>query len=67
MKLSLLASIPALLAALTTANYLDQNAVCGDNKECSRDCQDGAYHTVASIFKSTSSTSAARAPHPRAP
>ena len=50
MKLPLLASIPALLAALTTANYLDQNAVCGDNKECTRDCQDGAYHIVADIF-----------------
>lgn len=44
-----IASISAL-AALTSANFLEQNEVCGDNKDCERDSQDGRYHIVADVF-----------------
>jgi hypothetical protein len=34
------------LVALASADYLEQNTLCGDNKACEGNCQDGRYHIV---------------------
>lgn len=33
-------------AASQTTNFLEQNVLCGDNKECESRCRDGRYHIV---------------------
>lgn len=38
--------IPTLLAAASSAEYLEQNTLCGDNLDCQNNCQDGRYHIV---------------------
>jgi hypothetical protein len=35
------------LAAFASADYLEQNTLCGDNKACEGNCQDGRYHIVS--------------------
>ena len=45
MKFSL-ALISTLLASAATADYLEQNTLCGDSKECTNNCRDGRYHIV---------------------
>jgi hypothetical protein len=35
------------LAALASADYLEQNTLCGDNKEFASNCRDGRYHIVS--------------------
>jgi hypothetical protein len=45
MKFSL-ALISTLLASAASADYLEQNTLCGDSKECTNNCRDGRYHIV---------------------
>lgn len=33
-------------AAAQTTNFLEQNVLCGDSKECESRCRDGRYHIV---------------------
>jgi hypothetical protein len=44
MKLSL--ALASTLLAATASAYLEQNTLCGDNKACEGNCQDGRYHIV---------------------
>jgi hypothetical protein len=44
MKLTI--ALMSTLAALASAEYLEQNTLCGDNKDCEKNCQDGRYHIV---------------------
>ncbi|KAJ2968791.1 hypothetical protein NQ176_g9008 [Zarea fungicola] len=34
--------------AAQTTNYLEQNVLCGDSKDCETRCRDGRYHIVKS-------------------
>jgi hypothetical protein len=40
------------LAVLISADYLEQDALCGDNKECESKCKRGRYHLVMDDAKS---------------
>jgi hypothetical protein len=44
MKLTI--ALISTLAAIASADYLEQNTLCGDNKACEGNCQDGRYHIV---------------------
>ncbi|KAJ3497204.1 hypothetical protein NLG97_g2080 [Lecanicillium saksenae] len=33
-------------AAAQTTNFLEQNILCGDSKECKSRCRDGRYHIM---------------------
>lgn len=44
MRISL-AIISTMLAAVS-ADYLEQNTLCGDNKDCENNCLQGRYHIV---------------------
>lgn len=35
-----------MLLAAASADYLEQNALCGDSKECTDNCRAGRYHIV---------------------
>jgi hypothetical protein len=37
-------AIISILAAATSAQFLEQNALCGDNKDCENSCVEGRYH-----------------------
>ena len=44
MKLPL--ALASTLLATAASAYLEQNTLCGDNKACEGNCQDGRYHIV---------------------
>ena len=39
-------AIISILAAAISAQFLEQNALCGDNKDCENFCVEGRYHIV---------------------
>jgi hypothetical protein len=45
MKLTI--ALISTLAAFASADYLAQNTLCGDNRDCEKNCQGGRYHIVS--------------------